>query len=100
MNVEVDFTGVTNINAIVIRAYYDGMATHAVRAALYNYNDTAWDVIHTLNDGRDYEQHFKAIPDDTDYISGGNAIIRFYHNESGNTSHHLYLDYVSLRYTS
>jgi len=99
MNLEVDFTGVTKISRIAVRAYYDGSSTHAVRVQLYNYNDAVWDTVHTLNDGRDFQQHFKTVPDDTDYISGGAAIIRLYHTESGNASHDMHVDYVGLVHT-
>ena len=96
MNLEIDFIGVTKISRIAVSAYYDGSSAHAVRIQLYNYTDTAWDTMHTMNDGRDYEQHFKTVLDDSDYISGGAAIIRLYHTESGNASHDLHVDYVGL----
>jgi hypothetical protein len=98
-NLEVSFTGVTAINRLVVAAFYDGNAAHAVRVQLYNYTDTAWDTIHTMNDGRDIEQHFKTIVDDSDYISSGAAKVRFYHAESGSTAHDLYIDYVALAYS-
>lgn len=100
LDLEVDFTGVTAINKIVIKAYYNGSATHGVRVQLYNYTTTSWDTIHTLNSKEDFEQSFKSIPDDTDYISATNAIIRFYHTESGTASHDLYVDWCGLQYST
>ena len=48
---------------------------------------------HPLNN---HQYHFLMIPDDSDYISGGAAIIRLYHTESGNASHDAYIDYAAL----
>jgi hypothetical protein len=100
INVEIEFAGVIEINQVIVSAYYSGSPTHAVRIQLYNYNDAAWDTIHTINDGRDIEQHFKTIVDDSDYILSGNAIVRLYHAENGNGSHNLYIDYVGLGYAT
>ena len=97
IDLEISFTGVKSISAIIVSAYYVGSATHAVRIQLYNYSTTMWDTMHTLMDGLDYEQHFKTIADDTNYISGGAAIVRLYHTETGNASHDLYIDYVGLK---
>jgi hypothetical protein len=97
MNLEIDFTGVSSISAIVVMAYYEGSASHAVRIQLYDYNIANWVTIHTMNDGVDYEQHFKTIVDDTNCISDTNAKIRLYHTESGIGAHDLYIDYVGLK---
>ena len=98
INLEVDFTGVTQIKYVIVQANYNGAVTHAVRIQLYNYDDTAWDTIDTISHGLDQGQHFVAIPNDADYISGGAAIVRLYHTETGNASHDLYVDYVALGY--
>jgi hypothetical protein len=95
-DLEVDFASVTTIRFVLVRAYYDGLATHACRIQLYNYDDTAWDTIDTLYHGLDHQQRLILIPDDSDYISGGAAIVRFYHTEAGNAAHDLYVDYCGL----
>lgn len=93
----INFTSnVTSISHVVVNAYYDGSSTHAVRVQLYNYVSGAWVTIHTINDGRDFEQHYKVIQDDTVFISSSTASVRFYHTEAGNAAHRLYVDYVGL----
>lgn len=96
-DLEVNFTSIAEISAIYWRAYYNGTATHGCRVQLYNYNTTTWDTYFTeLGDELDYSVHFIPVQDDSDYISSGNAKIRFYHTESGNASHDMYIDYVAL----
>ena len=97
IDLEIYFTaGITTIQQIVVNAYYDGSQTHAIRIQLYNYTTSAWATVHTLNDGRDYEQHYKRIIDDTPFISSGTASMRLYHTEGGNNAHDLYVDYCGL----
>ena len=100
MDLEVDFTGVTVISRIVVRAYYEGGTTHGVQIQLWNFSDSGWETIHTLSTCVAYQQHFKTIIDGDNYISGGNATMRFWHEESGTASHDLYIDYAALGYNS
>ena len=95
-----NFTGVTRIREVVARAYYVGSSTHAVRIEIYNWTTASWVTLTTLNTGMDMEQwELTLLVDDDDYISGGGAArLSFYHNESGNASHDLYIDYVAIGY--
>lgn len=97
IEVEVVFTDIKSISSIIISAVYIGSATHAVRVGLYNYDTTSWDIIDTLNNGLDWEHHLIKVVDDANYISGEEAAVRFYHTETGNASHDLYIEYVGLR---
>ena len=96
IDIEVAFVDVEKISSIAVSAYYEGSVSHAIRIQLYNYTDTTWDTVHTIYHGLDYEQHFKTITDDTNYIYRGAAIVRLYHTESGTPSHDLHIDYVGL----
>jgi hypothetical protein len=97
IDVEFVFSGIKSISAIVASIYYLGAVSHAVRINLWNYTDVQWDTFHTLMTGLDYEQHFKSVPDDTKYISGGAAKAQLYHSENGIASHVLYVDYMALK---
>jgi hypothetical protein len=96
IDVELVFSGVTIIRAILVYIYYIGAVTHAIRVNLRNFVDVRWDTFHTLMTGLDYEQHFKTVPDDTKYICDGNAKVQLYHAEGGITSHELHVGYMAL----
>jgi len=102
INVEVDFADVTAIQHVVVSAYYEGNTSHAVRVQLYNYTDTAWDTFDTLHHfaTSDFLQMVILVPDDSDYISGGAAIVRLDHTETGTPGHDLYIDYCGLGYVT
>jgi hypothetical protein len=96
IDVEFVFSGITKISAIVAYIYYLGSVAHAVRINLWNYTDVRWDTFHTLMTGLDYEQHFKTVPDDTKYISAGNAKVQLYHTENGIGGHELHVGFMAL----
>ena len=90
------FTGVTEIYGLLLRAYYSGSGTHYCELQLYNYTTTAWDVFMTVEDSNGYNVRYIRVPDDSDYISGGEAQVRWEHPVSGNASHDAFIDYVGL----
>jgi parallel beta-helix repeat protein len=105
INLEVGFSSVTAINWVQITGVYEGSTSHSLAIQLYNYTQTRWDTFDAMQDGiGDYstssgyivENHSFFVPDDSDYISGGNAIVRFYHTMAGNATHNLYIDVVAL----
>jgi len=96
INLEIAFTNIKYIKHVWVSLWYEGSATHAIRIQMYNYDTTDWDTFHTVSTTLDYELHTVPIIQDTNYISGGNAIVRLYHTESGNASHDLYIDYVGI----
>lgn len=99
MRLRVHFINLSKVSTILVMAYYTGTVNHAVSVELYNYITTNWDVIHTLNAGVGYEQHFKGVPDGAKYIdSNGNAIMRFNHAMQGIPAHDLYIDYAAVGY--
>jgi len=97
MNLEVEFTNILRINEVAVRGYYKGTAAHYVEIQLYNYATTAWDSLTHMVDEDVFSGHLKAPPNSDDYVSSGNAIVRFYHPSAGISSHDLYLDMVNIR---
>jgi hypothetical protein len=99
MDLEIDFENVLAIGRVVVNAYYDGSATHAVRIQLLKADagpSGTWYTLDTIRAGLDYEQHSIVVPDDEGYITDGVAVVRLYHSETGNAAHDLYIDYVGL----
>ena len=96
IDLEVDFANIVKFTKVIVKAYYNGGSTHAIRIQLYNNDTTNWDTLSTLNTGIDHQQLTLTIADDTDYISSGVVIVRFYHTELGNASHDLYIDWCAL----
>jgi hypothetical protein len=96
INLEVAYSSVVVFNFVLVRAYYSGASTHAVRIQLYNYSSSDYDTINIINTGIDHQQVLSFVPAITNYISSGAATIRFYHAEAGNAAHDLYIDYAAL----
>lgn len=96
-NLTLTFLNISNIDHIVIRFYYAGGSTHGCRIQLYNVLTTNWDTFWTEL-GADVDFSLKTIflPDYTNYITGGQVQLRFYHSEVGNPAHDLYVDYVGI----
>jgi hypothetical protein len=95
-DVKFTFEKVGTLRALAVRAYYSGAATHYVEVGLYNYNTSSYDTFMTYSDGFGYNYRYVEIPDADNYHSNGQAIVRFYHPESGVGTHHSYIDYVAL----
>lgn len=96
MRLTLTFTGVNEIYGLLLRAYYKGSTTHYCEVSLYNYTTTAWDVFITVETSNGQNVRYIRIPDDADYISGGQAQVRWEHPVSGNASHDAYIDFVGL----
>ena len=95
-DLECTFAGVEQIQWLVARLWYNGLATHGCRVQLYNYRTAAWNTLVTFPTGVDYSMIEVPIVSSLDYISSRAARVRFYHTETGNTSHDLDIDYVAL----
>jgi hypothetical protein len=94
------FTSVTDFARIGLSAYYSG--THDVEVQIYDDTNTTWRVLWDFGSGTTFNYRYSDIPvsmatRQADYINGSNEVkIRFYHPSSGNASHDLYIDYVSI----
>jgi hypothetical protein len=103
-DIDFNFTGIDrNPNYIVCRWQYDGSSTHFVTIDMYNYTTTAWDQVRVFRDSALYFDSLTMyIPVNVsgDHVDGsGNAIIRFYHQSSGNASHDIHIDYVGFTHS-
>lgn len=104
-----DFVSVTSFNWVNIYATYEGAATHALAVQLYNWTQTRWDTFGCIQNahanittagGYILCNHDFIVPNDAEYIgTGGDAgkvRVRLYHTASGNASHDLHIDVISL----
>jgi len=104
----IHFTSVTAFNWVKILATYKGQASHMVQISVYNNSTTTWDCFDALHSSGRAEVATAGeytlkncdffVPDDTNYISGGNVNVRIRHtfNGNGNTSDDLDVDVVAL----
>jgi len=97
------FTSIANFCRVGISAYYAGSATHVCQIQIYDHTNTTWRNLWHLPGtalGHNYRYSDMPVSQATilaDYISGSDEVwIRFYHPTSGNASHDLYIDYVSI----
>lgn len=90
------FTGVSEIYGLLLRAYYSGSGTHYCEVQLFNYFTSVWDTYLTVENSNGYNVRYIRIPSDADYISNGQAQVRWEHPVSGNASHDGFIDFVGL----
>jgi hypothetical protein len=99
-DVRFTFTNITDFCRVGISAYYTGaIASHYCEVQIYDVTNTTWRTLWTFTGSNGQNYRFSDIPTDTisDYIDGSDQVlIRFYHPTSGNASHDLYIDYVSI----
>ena len=96
-DVKFNFTGLTFApNAIVYRMWYEGLSNHEVTVELYDYEGSAYEIIHQQVNSLTYVMGFIPFLIDGRFVNSDNeAIVRFIHNTGGST-HDVYWDYVSL----
>lgn len=83
---------------LVLRGWYDGLVTHNVTVELYRYSGTpGWDKLSAIPTTLDYDMRVFGLPVMTNYLSGGAAKVRLYHNTAGNPAHTIYIGYIALR---
>lgn len=97
IDIDFNFTGVASIEGFVSMIRYTGSASHVVVQTLYNYSTTNDDEYLLIpNTASTYQYRTVLIPDATNYISSGNAVVSIIHQTTGNASHDIYIDYVAL----
>jgi len=75
-----------------MNGYYEGSVTHTVLAQAWNYTLSTWVSLGLLLDqSSDQTYLFPTIPS-SDYVSGGQAKIKFLHVSSGTVGHYLRID--------
>ena len=93
---EFNFTDVIEFNKLRLHLkYYGGGTSHTANIEIYNYNTSTWIKLSEFTITAALQ--FIELPlNSLDYISGGNAKVRFNHVSSGNTSHYLDVDYIAV----
>jgi hypothetical protein len=87
---------IVSLSELIVHSYYSAASSgHSVAIQCYNYTTAAWVTFHTLVPATGLE--YNAFTLDSNYLSSGNARMRFYHTASGNINHDLYIDYVAWR---
>jgi hypothetical protein len=101
-DVRFTFTSVVDFTFLGASVYYTGGAAHYCEYQIYDDTNTTWRVLWTFSSGFGLNYRFSDLPVSratrlVDYINSSSEVItRFYHPITGNTSHDLYIDYVSL----
>ena len=102
-DVEYRIDNVADFCFIGVSFYYVGSSVHECQVQIYDDTNTTWRELHSqAGAGLSHNYRFTDFPGTvSDYINGSNQVkIRFYHPQSGNASHDLYIDYVSIIGTS
>lgn len=86
-----------------LNGYYDGDVAHNVKIRAWDYNFSAW--TNLTADAQDFpdessDQEYKFFLSDTDFYSGGQVKIQFYHTSAGNATHDMLIDHLHLATTT
>jgi len=96
-NIEVTWTGVVTFNKFQLHEQYAGGATHNVQIDLCNWQTSTWEILETINSQATLMAKSYDVITPANYIAAGQVKARLYHASSGNPSHYLLLDYVSIK---
>jgi len=91
------FAGVPSLTSFrfVVNGYYDGNPAHYANAYAWNYTLSIWQYLGQMPDETaDQTYNFPSLG--ADFISGGQAKIRFTHPVSGAVGHYLRLDMINI----
>lgn len=101
-DIQYTFTGLTgHLTMCDFIGRYQGNAGHALWLYVWNYSGTpAWDRVTAASTDfahstTDYSLKF-ILPHGTEYVSGGTAKLRIYHNTAPSAAHNFYTDYISV----
>ena len=100
-DIEYTFTNVTDFCEILVAFYYVGSGTHNCEVSIYDDTNAVWrEIFNQAGAGLSHNTRFTAFPDVANvanYINASDEVkLRFYHPVSGNASHDLYIEYVSI----
>ena len=98
-DVEYRIDNVSDFCEVMVGFYYVGSSTHDCKVQIYDDANTTWrELLSQSGAALSHNLRFVAFPvASTNYINVSNQVkIRFYHPQSGNASHDLYIDYVSI----
>jgi|TARA_Y100000034_G_scaffold29397_1_gene35403 hypothetical protein len=100
-DVEYRVDNITDFAGIIIAFHYEGSNSHAATLQIYDDTNTTWKTLYSqTGTALNHNLRYVPFPDPnniSDYINGSNQVkLRFYHPQSGNASHDLYIDFVAL----
>jgi hypothetical protein len=99
-DVRFEFTEITTFNNLLLYVYYHGGSGHIIQVQFFNNDTLSWDTATTFTDEMAFTLIDYPLPLVTPWINGSNEVtMRLYHPASGNTSHYLEIDYISIRLT-
>ena len=103
----VEFTGVTAFERVRLLAAYVGTTSHQIMIQVYDWANSAWRTFNTMETSAfdttnlQFKNNEFTVYDDTNYIgtsaNAGKVRVRLYHPITGNATHRLYIDELSLR---
>ena len=96
-DIRFNYTSVVEFNRVWFHLTYTPASSHIPQIEVYNYDTSDWDIVDSFTARADIQFIEVVIPDDENYIDeSGNAIVRIYHNESGNPTHSILIDYAAI----
>ena len=94
--VDVGFINIIKFNRILMNINYTQNSGHTVYVQLYNYLTSTWDSVGSYTGLQGYYQFALEVLNSTNYILLGTAVVKLYHNNTGNALHETRIDYVAL----
>lgn len=98
LTLDINFTGITSFNNVIMRIYYLGSPGHEIRFGLYNYDTNAYEYEYGSIFGQTGFAYINInVYDVSNHVSGsGKVSFRFDHVQNGIASHILNVDYINL----
>lgn len=93
----INFTGVLDINNIVLRTWYSDGSGHTLAIGLFDYTTGLYEEEYGfISDQSGFETVVIDVSDAASHINNTNASLRLRHVQNGITSHDLFIDYAEL----
>lgn len=97
---QIDFTfsGVQRISGLKFYGRYNGSPTHNVHVEAYNYITATFDYVGEFGTTTNKQWFAYNLNIPNNYLSDGNVQVRIIHQDTGNNTHQLILDYINVNY--
>lgn len=96
IDIKFNFTDVTDFDFGATIVWYEGSTSHTIEICLWNYVTSDWDCNWEITDNDNLELVSGTVFNSERYIKDGTVQLRYHHMQSGNPSHELYIDYISI----
>ncbi len=96
LTLEVNFTGITSFQNLIIREKYSGANGHEIEVGIYDYVLGAYENYGIITDQGDFVVSNYPVFDYTDHLNGGHVNVRLTHLGNGLPNHKLYTDFIWL----